>query len=165
MQWVLFACLLVANYYATTFAVWFGHWSSHLRWSPFRSFHVYGHHRLYPDSAHSRTEHFRFGSGRHDSLYSLLPWLLLLLALQWIALPHWQFLGCVSETALVAAGISYVHQNFHLTRTPLVRFAWFQRARAIHETHHDDDVNFMIADHFWDRVAQTYVPPSSSKGL
>jgi len=164
-QWIVLLCLIVANYYATTFAVWFGHWSSHLPRSPFRGFHVYGHHRLYPDSAHSRTERFRFGSGRHDSLYSLLPWLFLLLAVQWMALPRWLFLVCSCETVLVAVAISCVHQGFHLNHTPLARFAWFRRARAIHEAHHDDDVNFMIADHFWDRVARTYRPQGGEECL
>jgi sterol desaturase/sphingolipid hydroxylase (fatty acid hydroxylase superfamily) len=51
---------------------------------------------------------------------------------------------------------TYCHLQFHVSASPLKRFAWFCRARSIHAAHHDDDVNFMVADHFWDRVFGTY---------
>src|SRR5213592_1917500 len=54
--------VLVATYYATTLALWAGHWFSHLPWSPFRTFHLGGHHTLYPDSRHTRSAvSLRFG--------------------------------------------------------------------------------------------------------
>src|SRR5207249_11684415 len=69
--------VLVATYYATTLALWAGHWFSHLPWSPFRTFHLGGHHTLYPDSRHTRSAQFRYGSGRASSIPALLPWLVI----------------------------------------------------------------------------------------
>jgi sterol desaturase/sphingolipid hydroxylase (fatty acid hydroxylase superfamily) len=37
-----------------------------------------------------------------------------------------------------------------------IRFKWFLKARRLHEYHHDLDINFMVADHFWDKCLRTY---------
>src|SRR6059058_2651079 len=82
--------VLVATYYATTLALWAGHWFSHLPWSPFRTFHLGGHHTLYPDSRHTRSTRFRYGSGRASSIPALLPWLVIEAALASVLVAGWR---------------------------------------------------------------------------
>jgi hypothetical protein len=147
------------NYYATTLMIWLGHYLPHRPRSRMRRFHMGGHHTLYPDSQHIRTERFLYGTGRHDSLVPMLPWLIVLLSVEWVLMPvSWAALASL-EVALIATAHSFVHAQFHLTHAGLEGFAWFRRARGIHALHHDRDVNFMIADHFWDRAFRRYVEP------
>jgi len=155
---------LIGSYYLTTLTLWFGHWFSHRASSPLRGFHVLGHHVLYPDSAHVLSGAFRYASGRRDSLYALVPWLVLQQIGLFILLPNWLFLPSLLIAFAVLSMTTYCHLQFHVSESPLERFGWFCRARSIHAAHHDEDVNFMVADHFWDRVFGTYAsikaPPS-----
>jgi hypothetical protein len=150
--------LAVSVYYAATLMIWLGHYVPHRSKSFVREFHVGGHHGLYPDSRHMRTERFRYGQGRHDSLVPMLPWLFVLAAAAWVALPaDWAAFACL-EVVAIAAAHSHIHAQFHLAAPYFDRHAWFRRARARHAVHHDRDVNFMVADHFWDRVFRTFEP-------
>ncbi len=150
------ALLLVANYYVTTLAIWIGHYWPHRPNSRMRAFHLGGHHALYPNSRQARSTKFVYGRGRHDSLVPLLPWLLLVLAIQLLVLSRWFVPMAAVETVVVAALHSYVHSQFHLAASPLDGLAWFRRGQARHDIHHDEDLNFMVLDHFWDRVFRTY---------
>lgn len=147
--------LSTLNYYVTTFSIWFGHWFSHLKGGPLTSFHA-GHHALYPDSQTMRSEVFLYASGKHDSNFALVPWLVLQAALQYLLLPLSLFLPCLLQTTILSILIGYIHLNFHLLNSRLERFGWFRRARRRHELHHDADKNFMVADHFWDRLFGTF---------
>jgi sterol desaturase/sphingolipid hydroxylase (fatty acid hydroxylase superfamily) len=153
---VLLAVTLIGSYYVTTLTLWFGHWFSHRASSPLRGFHVLGHHTLYPDSARVLSSAFRYASGRHDSLYALVPWLVLQQVVLFLFLPEWLFLISLLTASAILSLTTYCHLQFHVSASPLERFAWFRRARRVHATHHDDDVNFMVAHHFWDRVFGTY---------
>lgn len=153
---IIALALSSVNYYVTTFSIWFGHWFSHLNWSPFRGFHVLGHHRLYPTSRHLLSDRFRYGSGRHDSIWALVPWLLLQAIVALVALPAWLFLVCLFEIVSITIVTSYIHMQFHLRDSKLARFKRFLNARRVHALHHDLDKNFMVADHFWDRCFGTY---------
>lgn len=153
---VLIAISLLGSYYLTTLTLWFGHWFSHWASSPLRGFHVLGHHALYPDSARLRSATFRYASGRHDSLYALIPWLLLQQIVLFAVLPTWLFLTSLLAAIAVLSATTHCHLQFHVSKPWLERFAWFRRARSVHAAHHDRDVNFMVADHFWDRVFGTY---------
>jgi sterol desaturase/sphingolipid hydroxylase (fatty acid hydroxylase superfamily) len=153
------ALATVAVYYLATLMIWIGHYLPHLPGSRLRPFHMGGHHAHYPDSAHARSARFHYGRGRHDSLVPQLPWLFGLGFVLWLLLPAGWGIAAAAEVALVAAAHSYVHMHFHLEHSWLARFDWFRRARATHDLHHDRDVNFMVADHFWDRLCGTYQPP------
>jgi hypothetical protein len=146
----------VAIYYLATLMIWIGHYLPHRADSRLRQFHMGGHHAHYPDSRHARSAQFRYGRGRHDSLVPQLPWLIGLGFVLWTVLPAGWGLAAVVEVVLVAAAHSYVHMHFHLEHGWLTHFAWFRRAQAAHDLHHDRDVNFMVADHFWDRLFGTY---------
>ncbi len=156
--------LLVGNYFATTLTLWFAHWSSHLAWSPLWGCHVGGHHALYPTSRELLSERFRYGSGKHDSNLALVPWLVLQAAIEYAALAGRPFLVCVLESLVLVSVFAYVHIQFHVRRSPLRRFAWFLEARRRHARHHDLDKNFMVADHFWDRLFGTYCGPDHDRG-
>src|SRR3954468_3683788 len=153
----------VGNYYLTTLTIWLGHWSSHFPSSPTYGFHVGGHHSLYPDSKTSLSDKFLYGSGRHDSLFALLPTLLMQAGVLAVLTRGWLRLELLLEITVIAAAVSSVHAQFHTGRSVLNRFAWFRRARRIHFSHHDGDVNFMVGDHSWDRIFNTYQAPEINK--
>ena len=148
------------NYYLTTFILWFGHWFAHRKGGMLTAFHVASHHALYPDSDHMRTPIYVYPSGRHGSNYAFIPWLLLQVLLLFWLLPGPLFLMCFVQIAAIIILTGYIHENFHLLRPRLEPFGWFRRARDLQDLHHDEDVNFMIADHFWDRIFGTYRPVS-----
>lgn len=150
----------VGIYYLATLMVWIGHYLPHRPRSWLRDFHLGGHHLHYPDSRHMRTASFVYGKGRNDSLVPQLPWLVGTGVVLCLLLPGVYGWVAASEVAVIALLNSYIHMHFHVERSWLLRYAWFRRARAIHDVHHDRDVNFMVADHFWDRVFGFYVPPS-----
>ena len=156
MRLLILLGLFVGNYYLTTLSVWLGHWSSHFRFSPTYEFHVGGHHALYPNSRAGISRTFLYGSGRHDSIFALLPALILQALVTAYFTRGWLLAGLLTETTVVAASVSWLHAQFHTGRTPLRRFGWFKFARKIHFTHHDSEVNFMVGDHFWDQLFKTY---------
>ncbi len=151
--------VLVANYYATTFSIWFGHWFSHLGSSPLRDFHVKGHHAIYPHSRNVRSEVFKYNRGKYDSNFALLPWLILQTVMEYVFLPLSVFVGCLMQTTVITTLVGCTHIQFHLRHSNLERFKWFLKARRLHESHHDLDVNFMVADHFWDKRLGTFYSP------
>ena len=53
----------------------------------------------------------------------------------------------------------FIQIRFHFRESKLQWFKWFLKARRLHEYHHDIDVNFMVADHFWDKCLRTYYNP------
>src|SRR3989442_1158991 len=93
-----FALVFAATYYATTLALWAGHWFSHLPWSSLRTFHLAGHHTLYPDSRHTRSTQFHDGSGRASSTPALLPWLLIEATLAWVLDAGWRLAVPIGES-------------------------------------------------------------------
>jgi len=147
---------VVSNYYAATLMIWVGHYLPHRPQSRLRQFHMGGHHVLYPDSRHTRSVAFQYGRGWNDSLVPMLPWLVMLGSVQWLLLAWPLAAFGTLELTLIAAAHGYLHAQFHVLQTPLESLAWFRRARSIHSLHHDRDVNFMVVDHFWDRVCGTF---------
>jgi hypothetical protein len=156
---IITAAGVMLNYYAATLMIWVGHYLPHRPNSRLRQFHMGGHHALYPDSSHIRTASFQYGSGRNDSLVPMLPWLIFLASAQWWLFDWpWATLGTL-EITLIAAAHSFLHAQFHMLQSPLEGLAWFRRARSIHSLHHDSDVNYMVGDHFWDRIWGTFDAP------
>ena len=150
---VLFA---TANYYFTTLAIWVGHWFSHLSYSPTHEFHVGGHHALYPHSRGSLSERFLYGTGSHDSLFALLPALVLQGLVIGFCTHGWLRWLLEAEAVAISFASSWLHAQFHIGGTFLRRYEWFRKARREHWVHHDEDMNFMVGDLFWDRVFQTH---------
>lgn len=157
----LWLVVLTLNYYAYTLAIWFGHWFAHVRWSPLRNFHLLGHHRFYPNSCRLTSDKFIWGHGKENSNVALSPWMLLVCAIQYFTLPDTVFVVTTIHALLLITTVGLVHNQFHLNATPLNRFRWFRRARTEHAVHHDLNRNFMVADHFWDRIWGTYQNPKT----
>lgn len=160
---VILIAVILMNYYVTTFTVWFGHWFSHLKKSPLAPFHVAGHHVFYPDSHHILSQKFIYGQGKKSSIYSLLPWLIVQSLGQFIWFSGTNYMVCLATEIALVVVFSQLHGEFHLRGSRLERFAWFRRARQHHALHHDRDVNYMVGDHFWDRLFGTYMPPAEVK--
>jgi hypothetical protein len=160
MGGLLLIPLAIANYYVTTFSVWFGHWFAHRRASPTRGFHMDGHHAIYPSSKQTRCVlgEYRGGEGRTNSGWALAPWVALQVGVQALTLPAWGVAVCLGQSALLLAGINYLHEQFHVDRSRLERWRCFVHARAVHDLHHDAACNFMVADHLWDKVFGTFQP-------
>ena len=154
----IWSALLLGNYYATTFAIWFGHWFSHFKWSPTYGFHVGGHHSFYPTSERSLSQMFLYGSGRTSSIFALLPPLIVQTAIVCFLAVSWLRWMLVLEIVVITAAANWLHTQFHTGRCVMNRFTWFQRSRQLHFAHHDSDVNFMVGDHSWDRILRTYEP-------
>jgi hypothetical protein len=157
-EWFVWGPLAIANYYVTTFSVWFGHWLAHTRRSPTRRFHVDGHHAIYPSARQARRVPgaYRGGKGGTNSAWALLPWLTMQAIIEAFALPAWAFAVCSVEMTLLLMGINHVHEQFHVEGSWLERFRWFVRARELHDLHHDRPFNLMVADHLWDKVFGTF---------
>jgi hypothetical protein len=156
-----FTALLAATYYVTTFCLWFSHWLGHTRWSPLRNCHLLGHHRIYPDSRRCRSGGFICSRGKHDSIRTMVPWLVLAAGGGFLVLPlAWAVCGAL-QVAGWAGFFAWLHVQFHLDRSVLRRFGWFGVAGFRHDLHHDLDSNFMVGDHFWDRLTGTFreAPP------
>jgi sterol desaturase/sphingolipid hydroxylase (fatty acid hydroxylase superfamily) len=50
----------------------------------------------------------------------------------------------------------YLHEHYHLTESPLERFAWFRKKRQLHFVHHQDArYNFAVVEFWIDRVMGT----------
>ena len=159
VELALLVPVAIGTYGATTLAIWFGHWLPHRPQSWLREFHMGGHHALYADSAHSRGAFFVYGSGKHSSLVPMAPWVAVVAGAHWFFYPPALALGCMLEMSAVIAALTCAHNRFHVEGCGLERFRWFRRARAIHDLHHDADVNFMVVDHFWDRLFGTFRDP------
>src|SRR5436190_39064 len=120
--------VLVATFHATTLALWAGHWFSHLPWSPFRTFHLRGHHTLYPDSRHTRSARFRYGSGRASSIPALLPWLVIEATLASVLVAGWRLPITLGEIVILVVLLNAVHTQFHLLAPWLEERRWFRTA-------------------------------------
>src|SRR5439155_20835022 len=68
----------------------------------------------------------------------------------------WRLAVAISEIVVLVVLFNAVHTQFHLLAPGLERRGWFRTARRRHELHHDADENFMVGDHFWDRVFGTF---------
>ena len=105
-------------------------WFSHLPWSPLRTFHLAGHHTLYPDSRHTRSTQFHYGSGRASSIPALLPWLVIEATLAWVLVAGWRLAVAISEIVVLVVLFNAVHTQFHLLAPGLERRRGFARPAA-----------------------------------
>ena len=53
--------------------------------------------------------------------------------------------------------VDYLHQQFHLKRSWLLRYTWFQKLKQIHLHHHiKQHSNFSFINHSYDKLSNTY---------
>jgi len=147
-------CLIQAYFHQV---VGHGRW---LRWIG-RS-HRESHHRVYSASNFEAPDYSR----HEDSIeYTYIPAGIAVILLAHALLP---VIPGLVAFATVPASIwmhNYLHKQYHLTNSWLLRFAWFRRKRELHWIHHRDyRTNFGVLHHLWDRLLHTYAAPGSHPG-
>jgi len=92
------------------------------------------------------------------------PFFMILVALMIVA-TYFIFPLIIFITQIIAASASfaahvYLDNQYHISGSPLLRFAWFRRKQQLHFVHHTHgDSNFALIDNFWDRLLGTYRGP------
>jgi sterol desaturase/sphingolipid hydroxylase (fatty acid hydroxylase superfamily) len=149
---------LAGTYALTTLSIWFAHWLWHLDLGPHRGLHARGHHRAYPSARFTRSATPIRTPLKYNGIYALVPCLVVQELLQFLVLPPALWTVCLVQALLIVAGVNYLHTQCHVLGSRLEQFGWFARIRRAHDAHHEGDVNYMVGDHFWDRVLGTYAP-------
>lgn len=157
--------LLILTFMVTAIAVTFlGYWVH--RW-----FHHHTSYRFYDAHMHHHIEHYPpldFWSEKYRGAglnSTVIPFILafspLVLVAAWLT-----FSGILSmpvgivllaTTALTGLAHDYIHDQFHLTGSWLVKFDWFKQLRTRHHIHHlDMHANYGILVFWWDRLFGTF---------
>lgn len=129
----------------------------HGRWGGWvQTLHVNQHHRIY---AGDELTAAHYAAEKSLSAYYLAPAALVLAAIFYFC--PLAFALAFSAAALLSYSAHIVlHEHYHLSLSPLLRHAWFQRLRDLHLEHHrQQDRNFAVLDLFWDRLMGTYAAP------
>jgi hypothetical protein len=116
--------------------------------------HLLNHHAIY--SRGVMTSERYLDEERSITAYYVPP-LIGLATVAYVFLPFELF--CVHVLSLTASFAlhSYLHTRYHLERTWLQRFQWFQRKQRLHAVHHrNGSKNFAVMEFVWDRVLGTY---------
>ena len=119
--------------------------------------HAGSHHRLY------RVDDFEQPTYRDDEdsvSHTFVPAALALALAGWLLLPLDLFLANAACLVLSYLAHIHVHAQFHVTGSPLNRFGWFRRLKALHRQHHADPrTNFGVLGFAYDAAARTLVDP------
>jgi sterol desaturase/sphingolipid hydroxylase (fatty acid hydroxylase superfamily) len=148
MDILIFLAVAVATYYVMSIVQTvlhrdFGH---RRRIDAVFSAHAIGHHGLY-NKNRLKTEKFE-DCESHALNYYGIPIVAIAALSFWLG-------GLLVMTANLIGVIftfrwhMYLHEHYHLTDTPLERFAWFRKKRELHFIHHEDArYNFAVVE-FW----------------
>ena len=148
MQTLLFSSVVVGTYYLMCIVQAqlhrsFGH-RNRIR-AVFRG-HAIGHHGQYPASR-LRSEKF-VGLESRAVDYYVLPAIAIAFVV-YLAFGPLVTIAHVFGIVVTFAWHVYLHRHYHLTKTPLERFAWFRKKRELHFVHHRNArVNFAVVE-FW----------------
>jgi sterol desaturase/sphingolipid hydroxylase (fatty acid hydroxylase superfamily) len=148
----------VGTYYLTTLSIWVAHWLWHLDLGPHRGLHARGHHRVYPSARSARSATPIRTPLKYNGVFALIPCLVLQELALYFILPPALWLVCLVQALAIVTAVNYVHNQYHRRTSPLERCGWFARTRHAHDIHHETDANYMVGDHFWDRLLRTYAP-------
>jgi len=94
------------------------------------------------------------------------PFFMILVAIM-VSATYFIFPLRVFITQIIAASASfaahvYLDNQYHISASPLLRFAWFRRKQQLHFVHHTHgDSNFALIDNFWDKLLGTYRNPDA----
>ena len=155
MNVVLFVCVAAATYYAMAIIQTVLHRSHGHRARIRRVFraHALGHHGIY-NRRNLRTREF-VDSDSHALNFYGVPIFVSALAFWLLAGP---LLTCAHLVGVLFTfrWHMFLHKHYHLESTPLQRFAWFRRKRALHFLHHRDArCNFAVVEFWIDRLMGT----------
>src|SRR5271169_2599532 len=83
-----------------------------------------------------------------------------MLSSSYFLFPLGVFLTQIITALLSFSAHVYLDNQYHISGSPLLRFAWFRRKQQLHFVHHTHgDSNFALIDNFWDRLLGTYRGP------
>ena len=137
---VSFLCVLVAAHVVNVFLSWVIHYVQHQRvlGVDLYRIHLEGHHALDRHVPAPRLR--RFWNATGHALWAVL--ILLFWAVYYFAFVEWVALTFMAESVVLSIGIYYLHREYDDADSWLNRFAWFTRARTLHEIHHAHDGDF-----------------------
>lgn len=157
MRDFLSICAIIAlGHVLTSFTQTLLHrWLGHTRaGGGLRRVHEGSHHTIY-------TERRMLSRKYDDSETSITPFFL---APALIVIGLFLWLVPLRLVIAIATGIAasyaahvYLHAHYHLSTSPLRRYAWFRRLRRLHAIHHRDGTkNFGLLHFWWDRASGTF---------
>ncbi len=116
--------------------------------------HLYHHHGIY--SQEFLVSEKYIPEEKNLDIYYLIPSAgVLLLAYQLLAVDL--FIVHLSSLALSVYLHIYLHTQYHMSDSWLMRFHWFRSKRQLHILHHKDlTKNFAVIEFFWDKILGTY---------
>ena len=116
--------------------------------------HVAGHHAQYSGSRMLSDEWIP--TEQHTIWYYAIPFGPIALAVLWL-LPIEIFATHILALSFSIWWHIYLHRQYHVRRSWLRRFGWFQRKRRLHFIHHRLGVkNYAIVEYVWDRLLGTF---------
>ena len=148
MDILIFIAVAVASYYVMSIVQTvlhrdFGHRN---RIPAVFSAHAIGHHGQYPKEK-LKTETF-VDCESHALNYYGIP-IVAVAALAWVVGGPLIMTANLLGVFFTFRWHMYLHEHYHLTKTPLERFAWFRKKRELHFIHHRDArYNFAVVE-FW----------------
>lgn len=155
MQVATFVCVIVGSYYLmsivqTVLHRLYGH--KKRIWTVFEA-HAIRHHGQYPPNSLQSEPFVELES--HALYYYGIP-IVVFAAIAYVAFGP---LVTIAHLVGVFATFSwhvYLHRQYHLIKSSLERFAWFQKKRKLHFDHHRDArVNFAVVEFWIDTVMGT----------
>ena len=153
---ICYSMTIVASHYLMSFLQSvlhraLGHWPGA---GKLYRIHVYSHHGIY--SADNLVMDKYSADEESVTHYYYLP-VAVIEVIAFLALPLGMFITHVVAILSSYWAHLYVHEQFHLSKTWLARFAWFKRQRRLHLLHHrDTTANFGLLSFVWDRLMGTY---------
>jgi hypothetical protein len=103
---------------------------------------------------------------KHDGDGNNTPFFLILvtciLSATYLLFPLGVFIIQIIAATVSFSAHVYLDNQYHISGSRLLRFAWFRRRQQLHFVHHTHgDSNFALIDNFWDRLLGTYRNPDA----
>jgi hypothetical protein len=128
---------------------------------PFFRNHINFHHVHYSKDHLASLTYIKNADDGNNTPFFLIPVALMLLATYFV-FPLGVFIIQIIAASLSFSAHVYLDNQYHISGSPLLRFAWFRRKQQLHFIHHTHgDSNFALIDNFWDRLLGTYRNPDA----
>jgi hypothetical protein len=128
---------------------------------PFFRIHINFHHVHYSKDHLASLTYIKNDGDGNNTPFFLIPVALMLLATYFI-FPLGVFIIQIIAALLSFSAHVYLDNQYHISGSSLLRFAWFRRKQQLHFIHHTHgDSNFALIDNFWDRLLGTYRNPDA----
>jgi sterol desaturase/sphingolipid hydroxylase (fatty acid hydroxylase superfamily) len=115
--------------------------------------HFGGHHAQYSENLVSENW---IPTEQHITWYYAIPFLPMAVAAFYF-LPFDLFVSYACGLTFAIWWHIYLHRQYHIRNSWLIRFSWFQKKRLLHFLHHQQSrKNYAIVEYFWDRLFGTY---------